>query len=57
MTDREMLEMLVRQRLLEKKLDHLINVDIKHLQDTMDTIVALLQMNGTIPTMPGSILI
>lgn len=44
-----------RQRLLEKKFDRMVNVDIKHLIDTQDTIVVLLQANGTIPTESKSI--
>lgn len=44
-----------RQRLLEKKFDRLVEVDIKHLKDTQDTIVTLLQAKGIIPTGPKSI--
>ena len=44
-----------RQRLLEKKFDRLVEVDIKHLKYTQDTIVTLLQAKGIIPTGPKSI--
>ncbi len=44
-----------RQRLLEKKFDRMVNVDLKHLKDTQDTIVILLQAKGIIPAGAESI--
>ena len=44
-----------RQRLLEKKFDHLVNVYIKHLKDTQDKIVELLQAKCIIQQIQESI--
>ena len=41
--------------MLEKNFDHLLNVDNKHLKDTQDTIVELLQAKGIIPQIQESI--
>ena len=38
-----------RHRLLEKKFDRMINFDFKQMQDTLDTIVTLLQIREIIP--------